>query len=468
MPSLRASLLFLLILLLTPLPAAASEQPLPELSGDLYVLGERHNDYAESLIQNLRRYGKLIHDPVVTDFMDRLSDRIASASSTPIKLRLFVVDDDSINAFAMPPNYVGVNTGLILAARSEDELAAVIAHEVAHLTLHHLDRAMEEAGKLGPATAGAIIAALILGAYDPTFAEAAIATTIAANLQSQLSFSRSSEQEADRSGIQILARAGYRPEAMAQFFSRLLENETYNAKAPVFIRTHPLTADRVSETASLAQQLQHLPPAAAEPPDPVAFALFQIQIARQTGFPLTRIVHADTPAPARRYVRVLDDLRAGRRQAAIATLQRLTREDSPRIPYLLTLSEAYKMEGDYEAAIGLLRRYLDYYPDNVPLITYYADMLIEEGRPQDAVRRLERHIKYGLREPALFLTLSKAYAALGRQGRAHVMLSNYYFLLGEYKLSLKELTLSLSYDDLENKEKKLIQKKIQSIADNLG
>ncbi len=457
------------LMLLFIAPAWSNDRQLPELAADgLYVLGERYNDYAESLIQNLRRYGRLINDPVISDFMDHLSDRISSASSTPIKLRLFVINDDSINAFAMPPNYVGVNTGLILNARDEDELAAVIAHEVSHLTLHHIDRAMKEAEKLGPVTTGAILAALILGAYDPTLAEAALATTIAANIQSQLSFSRGSEEEADRTGIQILVHAGYDPMAMADFFQRLLDNESLNAKAPVFVRTHPLTADRIAEARTRAEKLRREYDPTLTLPDPVAFALLQVRVARRTGAPLRRLVTLDTPAPVQRYVQALHNLDAGRLDAARITLEALIRDDSPRIPYLLALSELHKQRGDYTAALRLLRRYLDYYPNNVPLITYYADMLIEEDQSPQAVELLERHIKSGLKEPVLFLTLSRAYANLGRQGRAHVMLSNYYFLLGEYKLSLKELTLSLSYEDLDKQEKKLIRKKIEAITDNLG
>ncbi len=448
-------------------PALAEQANLPDLSGELYVLGERYNDYAESLIQNLRRYGRLVHDPVVSDFIGRLSGRIASAADPPIALRLFVINDDNINAFAMPPNFVGIHTGLILNARTEDELAAVIAHEVSHLTLRHVDRAMREADKLGPATTGAILAALILGAYDPTLAEAAIATTIAANIQSQLSFSRGSEKEADRAGIQILVRAGYDPEAMASFFQRLLDNESLNAKAPVFVRTHPLTTDRIAESRSRARTLRaHYDPA-LDPADPIAFALLKVRVAQQTSIPPANVVDRNSPAPVRRYVQILERMDEGETQAARRELQALMASDRPRIPYLLTLSELYKQAGDYEAAIDLLRRYIGYFPGNIPLIVYYADMLIEEKKSDEAATVLERHIKYGLRNPALFLSLSRAYANQNRQGHAHIMLSNYYFMLGEYKLSLKELTLSLSADDLDPKEKKLVQRKIQVITDNL-
>ena len=254
---------------------------------------------------------------------------------------------------------------------------------------------------------------------------------------------------------------------MASFFQRLLDNESLNAKAPVFVRTHPLTTDRIAEARSRARTLRaHYDPA-LDPADPIAFALLKVRVAQQTGIPPANVVDRNSPAPVRRYVQILERMDEGETQTARRELQALMASDRPRIPYVLTLSELYKQAGDYEAAIDLLRRYIGYFPGNIPLIVYYADMLIEEKKSDEAATVLERHIKYGLRNPALFLSLSRAYANQNRQGHAHIMLSNYYFMLGEYKLSLKELTLSLSADDLDPKEKKLVQRKIQVITDNL-
>src|SRR5690606_2180180 len=151
-----------------------------------------------------------------------------------------------INAFATLGGYVGVNAGLFLHAESEDEVAAVLAHEVAHVTQRHLVRAAERAKKdalpMTLAMLGAMIAASSAGG-DADASQAVIASSMALMQQRQINYTRSNEQEADRVGITALARSGYQPLAMAAFFERIQRvgrtGGSGSSQFPDYLRTHP-------------------------------------------------------------------------------------------------------------------------------------------------------------------------------------------------------------------------------------
>ena len=136
----------------------------------------------------------------------------------------FVVRDDSINAFALPGGFIGVNYGLILTTNNEAQLASVLAHETAHVTQRHIARGVKAQGRQSIASAAAILAAILLGATTGASADAvqgAIAISQGAALQSQINFTRANEYEADRVGMGFLAAAGFDPNSMADLFDSM-------------------------------------------------------------------------------------------------------------------------------------------------------------------------------------------------------------------------------------------------------
>ncbi|NLB12404.1 MAG: M48 family metalloprotease, partial [Gammaproteobacteria bacterium] len=172
----------------------------------------------------------------------------------------FLMRSRQVNAFATIGGYIGTNAGLILTAEREDEVAAVLAHEIAHVTQRHVLRAVEQAQRdqlpimLG--MLGAILAASQSGSGDGI--QAAIAGGMSLMAQRQINYTRSNEHEADRLGIQTLARAGYEPVAMADFFARMerqMRGNTGGAQLPEYLRSHPVTTTRISEAKARAEQL---------------------------------------------------------------------------------------------------------------------------------------------------------------------------------------------------------------------
>jgi predicted Zn-dependent protease len=215
-------------------------------------------EFGEAFMRSVRAQATLVSDPDLNRYIRRLGDRLVGNSDAPgYPFTFFIVQDSAINAFAGPGGYIGVHTGLILAARNESELAGVMAHEIAHVTQRHLLRAYEAANQLSLPTAAATIAAILLGVATNSDAGIAAASAIqAGSIQYQLNFTRANEKEADRIGIQTLGRSGIDPFGMPSFFERLYQSTRLYGAAniPEFLSTHPVTTDRIAESMQRAEQ----------------------------------------------------------------------------------------------------------------------------------------------------------------------------------------------------------------------
>jgi len=191
-------------------------------------------------------------------WINSLGYALIAASDRPQKdFTFFMIRSRDINAFATLGGYVAVNAGLVLTAENQDEVAAVLGHEISHVTQRHIVRAVEAAQKDQLPIMLAMLAGIVIGATGNGDAvQAAVAGGTGLMQQRQINFTRGGEQEADRIGIQLLARAGFNPEAMANFFSRMqLATRSGDAGPPEFLRTHPVTTNRIAEARDRAERI---------------------------------------------------------------------------------------------------------------------------------------------------------------------------------------------------------------------
>lgn len=249
--------LSLLLLCLSPLSLANND--LPEIgtvgAGALTIEKEKQYGWAFSMMANQAL--PIIHDPVLNYYVSNLGQNIvAHADSVKLPFRFFLVEDDEINAAAFLGGNVKINTGLFLYAATESELASVIAHEVAHITQRHLARMLEQQSFSNPSTMAAMAGSILLTLVSPAAGMAAMSTTMAITMQSQINYTRLHEYEADRIGIQTLSDAGYNPYGMADFFGKLAEKYKYASLPPAMLSTHPLPEARLSEARLRASQLK--------------------------------------------------------------------------------------------------------------------------------------------------------------------------------------------------------------------
>ena len=234
----------------TPLALAAGND-LPVLgdvdSDDLSPIAERK--LGELIMKSYRSQGGVYDDREVTDYLNRFGSKIVSAAKVAgSDFEFFLVKDNSLNAFALPGGFIGVHSGLIVAAQSESELASVLSHEVGHVTQRHIARMFGKQRQSSTLSLAAIAVAILAARSNPQASAGVMAAGTGLAASQQLGFSRDAEREADRVGYQTLVDGGFDPTAMVVFFTRLQQStRLYENNAPVYLRTHPLTVERIGD-----------------------------------------------------------------------------------------------------------------------------------------------------------------------------------------------------------------------------
>ncbi|WP_227695110.1 M48 family metalloprotease [Psychrobacter fulvigenes] len=240
------------------------ELELPSLQGQGLSFSDQYQNklVGEWALQNINGRIKMEHDPWIQETIKDMTWRMNAQVRQQAPLALVVIDNPSINAFAAPGGVIGVNTGTILAANSMDELASVIAHEVAHVSQRHYESGADERKKALLMQIGGMLAAIAASAVDGDATAAVMMGSQTAIMNSSMAFSRSNEREADRVGMQIMNQAGYDPRAMPRFFATMNQksqlNQVENQFLPSFVRSHPLSNERLSDTQSRAQRYPSL------------------------------------------------------------------------------------------------------------------------------------------------------------------------------------------------------------------
>jgi len=207
---------------------------------NLYSL-EREIALGKGLAQEVERSSKLIDDPVVTEYVNRVGQNLVRNSDALVPFTIKVIDSDEVNAFALPGGFFYVNSGLILRAQEESELAGVMAHEISHVTARHGTRNATKGELMQFAT----IPLMLLGPVGWAGYGIYEGLNIAIPL-TYLKFSRDAEREADFLGLQYMYKAGYDPNAFVTFFERIQADEKRRpGTIPKVFSTHPPTPDRI-------------------------------------------------------------------------------------------------------------------------------------------------------------------------------------------------------------------------------
>ncbi len=226
-----------------------------------------------SIIREARRDPDFLDDPVLLDYVQSLWRPLLAAArqrgdidaelERQLAFEVFLVRDRSVNAFAWPGGYVGVHLALIAITNNADQLASVLAHELSHVSQRHIARSIGNSQRASLVNIATLLLA-VLAASRTGNADVTNATIMGGQglaIQSQLNFSRDMEREADRIGFGVLASAGFAPLGMSQMFERLGGNAAVaDSGAFPYLRTHPLTIDRISEASNRVMLTAAAPP----------------------------------------------------------------------------------------------------------------------------------------------------------------------------------------------------------------
>ena len=367
-----------------------AQQNLPDMGepADSALSPVEEQALGAQFMRQIRVQLPLIKDVQLNEYIQHLGNRlvIAAGKSEAQQFTFFIIDDPEINAFAIPGGYVGVNSGLVAAMLREEQLASVIAHEVAHVTQRHHARAFATGNRATLSTAAAVLAAILIGQASPQAGSAALAAGLAASQQSAINFTRSNEVEADRIGIEILTNAQYNPRAMAQTFNILRRQNSLNTSQGQleYLRTHPLDNTRIAEAADRAA----LKPDIAQTPN-VDYPLFRARlnvISSNDPGQLKRIYQAKNetaPTLESSYALALLSQRANRVEDAKKHLKELDVRISTHPMIELLRADVASLENNRTDDV-LLETLSDLYPDRYSIVEKRLDQLIRDRRLREA------------------------------------------------------------------------------------
>ena len=488
--------------------ATAQESRLPDIgssAGEL-LTPRKQEEYGSMMLAQLRHYDYTLEDPLIASWLDTLGTRLAASSDKPQQpFTFFMLRERQINAFATLGGYVGVNSGLVLAAEREDEVAAVLSHEIAHVTQEHVLRAVERAKHdsipILLAMLGAVVAASAHGGNSSDDAiQAAVIGAQGLMEQRQIDYTRSNEAEADRIGIQTLARSHYDTGAMAEFFgtlnSRSRANRAgYYGETPSYLMTHPVTTTRISEAKALADKMARAPAryGAADigsdnPLLPGGLKLGatltkggtgQFDFARER----LRVLSADSPTDAireyermakakplndaQRYGQAVAKLRANQGEAAASTLGELLAKHPGDLWLTLAMGEAEARAGHADAADARFEAVLKSMPQNRPAALTYARVLAERNtvaagkRAQAILRPL---LGQSSEDPEFQQVFARASEIAGDPVRAGEAYAEAAYLNGRAEQALVQLNTLKRRPDLDYYARARIDARIAAIT----
>lgn len=352
------------------------------------VTGGRFNEnhinraIAEWSLRQVNDSLRLIDDPWVNEQILTMSAQMNAQVRTQALFALPIIHDDNINAFAVPGGLIGINTGTILSSETMDEVAGVLAHEIAHLSQRHYEQRQDEKGKLMALQLGGLLAAVLASSVSGDLATTALIGSQTATAESMATHSRDHEREADRIGMQIMSQAGYDARAMAVFFGKLYKQVAHlqkDAFIPSFVQSHPLTAERLSDATSRASQYPVMSMIAknnhAKMFDKLSWRLKYLT--KQASMSDLKNASSHSLGAKLAWINALSD--DGNTKQALQLLQT---GDFERTDPLVCITHAHVLakQGDHTQAVAVLKSCHALYPERRDLRLHLASELAQVGQ----------------------------------------------------------------------------------------
>lgn len=475
-----AYLLSALFLVPPPSFAQGAGNDLPDIGSPASSSLTIDDEYRIGLqvVRQLRDEGQIIEDPEVTEYLNGLGSRIVGQATgdTAQRFTFFFVKDDTINAFALPGGFIGVNYGLVLATRNESQLAGVLAHEIAHVTQRHIARRVHSQGRQSIATMAAILAAILVGAATGSSdaAMGGISMAQGAAMQSQINFTRANESEADRVGMGFLASAGFDPYGMPDFFETIGRRTSITAESryalPEILQSHPVAANRIAESRARAAQLTDVHPSA----ESVSYSLTRERL-RVLSTPAENNVRRyyqerreqQDQTPGEQYGEALASYQAGNARVSLDALTALARQ-YPQVPMLQsTLGQALMAAGETDQALATFRSGLALSPRNIPLTMRYAEALLKADQAKTAHAVLLDLFNNVPPTPEQIRFTALAASTAGDTADAAFYMSEYHISTGNLPLSVSQLEMALAVPGISSVQRSRFQARLDEVREAL-
>lgn len=443
------------LLLLLLLTAPAGGDGLPDLgdTSQTVVSPRQERQIGQQSMLQIRASKQYLDDAEIADYLSKLGYRLVENSEEPGQaFEFFALDDYNVNAFALPGGYIGVNAGLLLTVQNESELAAVLSHEIAHVTQHHIARLISGTQNESLGSLAALAVAILAARNNSQASQAAVVGMQAHTLQRQLDYTRAHEQEADRIGFDILQKSGFNTHAMPEFLNRLqTATRLLEGDMPGYLRTHPITSERIADIANRAQTQPY-----KLVPDSLDFQLVRTKLLVRQKSPEDAIAYFSDALGAQqhgnpiaqRYGLILALLRnneAVRAAQEMALLRKQARSapESRWNAMIETLAGRVKLaQHDDTGALALYRSALQDFPQHRALVYDYAALLIANNQAQIAIKLLAEQLTRHPSDTALYDLQARSYEQLGKRFEQHQALAYSYVWKGKLNAAIEQLELA--------------------------
>ncbi len=447
----------LLFLALTSFAFSAQSQTsdfnLPDLGDESHQVMSpiEQKQTGEGFYRQALVYMDIVQDPIIKEYLDKLGNRlIESIGLKKDSFTFFMINDNTVNAFAVPGGYIGVHTGLLLTAKNEGEVASVLGHEIAHVTQQHIPRMISAQKKTLLPNLATLLAGILLGGQAT---EAAIAITSARSIDNQLTFTRAFEREADRIGITVLANSGYDTDDMAAFFLRMQQaNTLYETNAPQFLLTHPITTDRIAEAKARAADYPH-----TAKNDNTEFLLIHAKLTvmkLEAGDAITlfrkKLREQDSPSLANRYGLALALMKGSKNTEANSETDILLDKLPDQLLFQILQAQIKSAQGKHKQSAELFKTIYEANKSSLSAMTYYAEELGQQSNFTEARKVLRRAVRTFPNNIRFYEMLSHAEDEAGSQMESHRALAEAYALTGNYQLAVQQLKIARNLASKDN------------------
>ena len=459
--------LFLYIFLFSKISFA---NELPDLGDYSETIIGAHEEaiIGSQILQQVQQSDSVIHDVEIEDYLNNLTNKLVRSSDySGSGLTFFLVNDPSINAFAMLGGVIGIHTGLILSANSESELASVLSHEIAHITQRHIARLVGRLQKDSFKSYLGLGLALLLARSNPELAKGALMASQALGVQTVLDFTRDNEKEADRVGIKILHKAGFDTRGSIDFFKTLQKGNPYSAgAAPSFLRTHPITSERISD---IENRLAEYPYKQRLDDPSFHFVKGKIKVFLQDK--KSAIKQLKTSINNKSFLSEL-----GERYALTYAylLNENFKEAQREIKWLKNKKiknpmidqleiEILIKKGDINAAYTSIKKALKKYPTYRAFVYELANYFIETNSQNEAIKFLQSYVLIFKTDPELYKLLAKAYSLNGKRLLQYESLAESFYYRYNLQEALVQMDMAVRASDGNFYEKSRVESRLKQI-----
>ncbi len=451
--------------------AVANSSDLPNL-GDpsaSYISPSKERKMGRQFMAAIRYYFPLMYDPIINQYVANLGYQLVGNTNmdSSLNFHFHVVETPIINAVAGPDGNIVIASGLILATKNESQLASVIAHEVAHVTQRHLAQNYEyEKRALIPLIAG-IAASVALATQNGEAGGGALAATMAGSVEKKLNFQRGNEATADRVGMEILYNAGFEPQGMPDFFTRLQQMDRYYAKAPEYLSDHPLTDERIADMQHRVAQYKprHL---LSNTDYQLVRERIRVATAPNSVHILTYYQDAIKSAKSThklylKYGLALAQARNFNYKVAENGLRSLIATDPQQLIYPISLAEVQLDAQKPQQALNTLKSIVNLNPDYYPAVYTYAHALINANQAKQAVRFIQHKLPEFSQRPQMYWLYARAQAASGDLARAYEANAHAYYLQDDTNNAIQQLQVALNQPDINRYARERIQARLKAL-----